>query len=274
MNPVAVIVQTIWGHELIFLLVLARIAAFLVAIPLLGGGGTPPYIKALLVFSLTFALFPIVKGTTPSSLFPPSELDIWVFVFGLFSEIVLGLVIAFGVRLIFAAVELGAEVSGMQMGFGLANAFDPISNQQVSLIRQMHIVLVSLLFLAIDGHHVVLYALAKSFSIVPLTGAFINGPLIQETIRMGSDMFILGMKIAAPVMIVLIVAQMAMGVMSRAVPQIQIFLVSFPLIIGVGLVVFGLSLNLSMGLLQRQMTGTLEATLSDILMKMKPLASG
>jgi flagellar biosynthetic protein FliR len=131
-------------------------------------------------------------------------------------------------------------------------------------------VLVSLLFLAIDGHHVVLYSLAKSFELIPLGGFRINGFLIEQIIRMGSNMFILGMKIATPVIIVLIVSQMAMGVMSRAVPQIQIFMVSFPVMIGIGLIVFGFLLNLSMSLLQGQMTGRLEAELSDILMKTKP----
>jgi len=269
MNPVAAIVQMLWANEMVFLLVFARIAAFLVAIPLLGGGGTPPYIKGLLVLAFTFALFPVVETFFPSSISPPNKLDLWAFTFDLFSEFLLGLLMGFGVRSIFAAVELGAEVAGMQMGFGLANAFDPISNQQVSLMRQAHIVLVSLLFLAIDGHHVVLYALSKSFELVPIAGFSLNGRLIEQSIRIGSEMFILGMKIAAPVMIVLIVSQMAMGVMSRAVPQIQIFLVSFPLIIGIGLIVFGLSLNLSMSLMQSEMTGKLEAELSDVLMNVR-----
>jgi len=270
MDPTGLIVQTIWENHLVFLLVLARIGAFLVAIPLLGGQGTSPYIKAMTVLALTFAIFPVVKGGFPDALSPPSHFHIWEFVFDLLSEIILGLIIAFGVRMSFAAAELGAEVSGMQMGFGLANAFDPVSNQQVSLIRQAQVILVSLLFLAIDGHHLVLQVLLKSFELIPSTGFYLTGPLIDKIIRIGSEMFILGMKIAAPVMIALIMAQIAMGVLSRAVPQIQVFMLSFPVIIGVGLIVFGLSLNLSMSLLQRQMTGTLESDLSDLLMSIKP----
>ncbi len=270
MNTISDVVEVIWRHELAFLYIMTRIGAFTVAIPLLGSGGTPPYIKGLFVVAATFALFPVVRYAFPEPAVPMYKLDPWMFVIDMLSEIMIGMAIGLGVRAIFAAVEVGAEVSGMQMGFGLAGAFDPISNQQVSLMRQVHIALAALIFLTVNGHHAVLYALSKSFEWVRPAGFVMKGALVDQIIRMGSDMFILGMRIGAPVIIALILAQMAMGVISRAVPQIQIFLISFPLMIGIGLIVFGLSLSLYTSLLQGQMTRTLELRLVDVLMNVRP----
>jgi len=270
MDSVAAIVKTIWENELAFLFVLTRIASFVMALPLLGGGGTPPFVKALLAVAMTFILFPTVQGYfPPPSPTPYAKISLGLVVQGLLSEIVIGLVIGFGARLIFAAVELGSEVAGMQIGFGVANAFDPISNQQVSLMRQIYMAIAALVFLAIYGDHSVLKAMSHSFEWVPTTGFTIKGPLIEQIIRMGSDLFILGMKIAAPITIALLLAQMAMGVISRVVPQIQIFLFSFPLTIGIGLIVFGLSISLYVSLLREQMGGSLERQLSDLLLRMR-----
>ena len=270
MDSIAAIVKTIWENELTFLFVLTRIASFVMALPLLGGGGTPPFVKALLAVAMTFILFPTVQGYfPPPSPTPYAKISLGLVVQGLLSEIVIGLVIGFGARLIFAAVELGSEVAGMQIGFGVANAFDPISNQQVSLMRQIYMAIAALVFLAIYGDHSVLKAMSHSFEWVPTTGFTIKGPLIEQIIRMGSDLFILGMKIAAPITIALLLAQMAMGVISRVVPQIQIFLFSFPLTIGIGLIVFGLSISLYVSLLREQMGGSLERQLSDLLLRMR-----
>jgi len=270
MDTVAAFVKTILENELTFLFILTRIGSFVMALPILGGGGTPPYVKALLVVAMTFVLFPVVSGTfPPPSPTPPEQINLGLVVQGLLSEITIGLIIGFGARTIFAAVELGAEVAGMQIGFGVANAFDPISNQQVSLMRQIYMAVAALIFLSIYGDHSVLKALFYSFKSVPTSGFTIKGPLIEQIIRLGSELFILGMKIAAPITIALLLAQMAMGVISRVVPQIQVFLFSFPLTIGIGMVVFGLSLSLYVSLLKEQMGGPLEKHLLDLLMGMK-----
>ncbi|MEK7703269.1 MAG: flagellar biosynthetic protein FliR [Nitrospirota bacterium] len=270
MDAVADLVKVIWENQLTFLFILTRIASFVAALPLLGGGGTPVYVKALLAVGMTFVMFPVVsRQFPPPSPTPPEQISLGLVVQGLLSEITIGMVIGFGARIIFAAVELGAEVAGMQIGFGVANAFDPISNQQVSLMRQIYMAIAALIFLAIYGDHVVLRAMALSFEVVPASGFTIKGPLIEQIIRMGSNIFILGMKIAAPITVALLLAQIAMGVISRVVPQIQVFMFSFPLTIGIGLIVFGLSMSLYVSLLKEQMGGQMERHLADLLMRMK-----
>jgi flagellar biosynthetic protein FliR len=270
MDGVGSLVKIIWENQLTFLFVLARIASFVIALPLLGGGGTPPYVKILLIVAMTFVMFPVVKaGYPPPSPTPPDQISLGLVVQGLLSEVVLGMIMGFGARMIFAAVELGGEMAGMQIGFGVANAFDPISNEQVSLMRQIYMAIAALIFVSIYGDHVVLRAMAHSFLWVPSSGFMVKGPLIEQIIRMGSELFLLGMKIAAPITVALILTQIAMGVISRVVPQVQIFLFSFPLTIGIGLMVFGLSLSLYVGLLKEQMGVHLERQLSDLLIRMR-----
>ena len=254
MDTIGSFVKLIWENQLTFLFILTRIASFVTALPILGGGGTPVYVKALLVVGMTFVLFPVVSGEfTPPSPTPPAQISLGLLIQGLLSEITIGMLIGFGTRMVFAAVELGAEVAGMQIGFGVANAFDPISNQQVSLMRQIYMAIAALIFVSIHGDHVVIRAMMFSFQAVPTSGFTIQGPLIEQIIRMGSELFILGMKIAAPITVALLLAQIAMGVISRVVPQIQVFMFSFPLTIGIGLMVFGFSLSLYVGLLKEQM---------------------
>jgi flagellar biosynthetic protein FliR len=272
LDTVADFVRMVWENELTFLFILTRIGSFVIALPVLGGEGTPPYVKVMLVVAMSFVLFPTVSGTfKPPLPDPPQHISLGLMVQGMLSEITLGLIIGFGARVIFVAVEIGSEIAGMQIGFGVANAFDPVSNQQVSLMRQIYMVIAVLIFLSIYGHHTVLKALVYSFQWVPTTGFTVQGPLIEKIIKMGSDFFILGMKIATPITVALLLTQMAMGVISRVVPQIQIFMFSFPLTIGIGLIVFGLSLSLYGSLLREQMGGVLEKNLSDLLLKMKPV---
>ncbi len=271
MQTVADFVRTVWENELTFLFILARIAAFVAALPVIGGGGTPPYVKALLIVAMTFVLFPIIseKYFLPPFPTPPRVINLGMIVQGVLAEVTIGLIIGFGARIIFAAVELGAEVAGMQIGFGLSNAFDPISNSQVSLMRQVYVAFAALVFLAIHGDHAVIKAMMYSFQFIPTNGFTIKGPVIEQIIRMGSELFIVGMKIAAPITVALLLTQIGMGVISRVVPQIQVFMISFPLTIGIGLIVFGLSMSLYVALLKEQMGGVLEQRLMDILLRMK-----
>ncbi len=263
MDPIAFFIESIWKHQLAFLFVLARVAGFTTALPFLGGEAVPGQIKALFALSMAFVLFPIVTVVPPAL-----PLSHWTISFGIFSEIMIGSIIGFGTRLIFAAVDLGAEVAGVQIGFGLANAFDPVSNQQVSLTRQIYVTIAFLVFLAINGHHAVLQSMVKSFEVVPSTGFYVDGPLMERVLRMGSDIFTLALKIALPVTMALLLTQIALGVLSRVVPQIQVFLFSFPLTIGIGLFIFGSSLSLFVALLKDHMGG-LGFKMYDLLILMK-----
>jgi len=229
------LVEEILSHQAAFLFILIRVAAFFLAMPLIGGGGVPNIVKAMIVLSTSFMLFQVVKLSVP-------PLGLLTLVLGILSEIVIGLILGLVVRLLFGAVEIGAEIVGTQMGFGAAQMFDPISNQQASLMGRLEGVLVMLIFLGIRGHHIVIEALVRSFDLVPGIGFYPSGVLVEQIVEAAGRMFILGLKIGLPVIVALLMANAAIGVLSRVVPQMNVLLFSFPVTISLGLVVLGLSL--------------------------------
>jgi len=228
-------IDAILRNQSAFLFILIRVAAFLLAIPLIGGGAVPNTVKAMIVLSTSVMLFQVVKMPVP-------ELSLITLVLGVLGEIVIGLIIGLVVRLLFSAIDIGAEIVGTQMGFGAAQMFDPISNQQASLIGRVEGVLAMLIFLAVNGHHIVIEALVRSFDLVPGIGFYPSGRLVEQVVEIGGRMFVLGLKIGLPVIVALLMANAAIGVLSRVVPQMNVLLFSFPVTISLGLVVLGLSL--------------------------------
>ncbi len=252
-------IQSLIKNEAVFLLVLARVASIMIALPFIGGRGIPAFIKAMLALSISLALLPFLR--IEAGPIEPVSLAV-----GVVRELLLGLVIGLGVRFVFAAIEIGADMVGIQMGFGLANVFDPITNQQASIISQLFSLVVVLVFFVVNAHHIILQALVYSFEVIPPFGFYPSGPLIKNLIGLGSSMFTTGMKIAAPMTVALLLSQVAMGILSRVVPQMNIFIFSFPITIGVGLLVLGASVSLLLGLMQDQIRG-LEGTVYTILIE-------
>lgn len=247
-------------NETSFLLILFRVSAFLMALPIFGGGGVPMPIKVILAVSISVILFQILEIETV-------PLTIGSFTVGIIGEILIGVVIGLGARLVFAAVEIGGEIVGLQMGFGIANVFDPVSNRQVGLIGQLQNLVASLIFLVTNAHHIILRALVHSFRFAPSLGFYPSEALVGHLMRLGGEMFVLGMKIGIPVMVALLLANVAIGILSRVVPQINALLFSFPVTIGLGLLVIGTSLPLFVGLMRNQMVG-LEDVVFKLLMGM------
>lgn len=248
-------------NETSFLLILFRVSAFLVALPIFGGGGVPISIKVMVAFSVSIVLFQILQIES-------APLDFGTLTVGIFGEILIGLVIGMGARMVFAAVELGGTVVGFQMGFGVANVFDPVSNRQVGLIGQFQNLVASLIFLIANAHHIILSALVQSFRLIPSFGFYPSEALVGHLMRLAGEMFVLGIKIGIPVIAALLLANIAVGILSRVVPQINALLFSFPVTIGLGLLVIGASLPLFVGLMRNQMIG-LEDVVFNLLVGMQ-----
>lgn len=241
-------VKYIIRNEVLFIFVLARVSAFLLAIPVLDGTMIPNSFKIFLAFSISLMLLPLVHITTPPVEMIPLTL-------GLLGEVLMGLVIGYGARAIFTAVEIGAELSGLQMGFGIANIYNPLSGQTDSVVGRFELMLAFLVFFGINGHHILIQTLVLSFSIVPFSGPVMSGAVIQHLISITGNMFLIGMKIAIPVTVTLLLASGALGLLSRLVPQINVFMTSFAVTIGLGLIVLGASLSVVVTLIRNQMSG-------------------
>jgi flagellar biosynthetic protein FliR len=221
-----------------FLLVLFRIVAIFMTVPVFDSNQILPAYKILFCLMITLVIFPTVDLRYIS--FPPS---LGTLVLYIIKELAVGFIIGFICSLIFAAIQMAAQYAGIQMGFGAASMMDPISNSQVIVVAQFQLLLATILFLALDGHHIFFRAMHQSFELVPLGGLKFTGNVTAYLVELSGGVITLAFKIAAPITAVMIMTNAALGVVARIVPQLNIFMVAFPLTIGVGLLVFTASLN-------------------------------
>ncbi len=229
-----------------FLLCLARVGALLGALPVFGGGQTPARLLAGLAVLLTLAVFPVLEPFLPRQQLQPAGLALLVG-----QEALFGIMVGLVARLIFTAVEFGGTVVGYQMGFAAANVFDPQNQRQISLISQFQNIFAMMLFLALDMHHLFLRALVHSYRLLP-PGEFDFAAGVPYLMQLTGAMFVLGIKFSAPILAVLLLSGFVLGIMARVFPQMNVFLLSFPINIGVAFLVIGLTLNMVVVLLSRE----------------------
>ncbi|ACV67883.1 flagellar biosynthetic protein FliR [Desulfohalobium retbaense] len=233
-----------------FLLCFIRVAAIIGSMPVLSGGQTPARLRAGLALVLAVIIFPAVDGTIPDINFAPLRL----FVLGS-QEVLLGLMLGFIGRLLFLAAQFGGTILGFQMGFAAANILDPQSQQQIQLMSQFQNVLASLVFLAVDGHHVFLRSLARSFEVVPPGGGLHLQDAVPSMVAMTGEMFVLGLQLTAPIYVILILSDFILGIMSRIFPQLNAFMLKFPINIGVAFFFLGLSAEFIVSILISEFNG-------------------
>ena len=219
-----------------FTLVLARIAGLFAAIPLFGGHRVPQTVKTAAILAMTLVLFPIVRDFIPKM--PADAISLAVLVI---RETLVGLTLSLLSQLIFAAVEFCGQLVGMQMGLSMASLFDPDAGQ-TQVIAAFQNLLATLLFMTLGVHHVFIRAIVESYTLIPVGAWHMSGGLIHFLITAMSGLFVLGVKLAAPVMVSLLAAGVVLGIMARSFPQMNIFMISFPLNIGLGLVALGFSI--------------------------------
>lgn len=230
-----------------FLVVTARVAGFIAAIPVIAAAQTPIRVKTALVVVTSLLFFPLMHQAVPQVDFSPVPFALLVV-----SELLLGLLLGLVSRLIFTAVEFGATVIGYQMGFAAANVFDPQSERQVALVSQFQNIFAILIFLAINGHHLFIRAAVKSYVYLPPGRIDFSGEAIPYLMQLASHMFAIGFQFSAPVLAVLLLSGLILGILARVFPQLNVFLLSFPLNIGAGFIVIALTLNLMSSLIRRE----------------------
>jgi flagellar biosynthetic protein FliR len=220
-----------------FTLVLVRIGAMIMMVPTFGDASIPASVKWGLTILITLLLFPVVKAGIP----PTGDLGFTSLVLGIAGEMFIGIVIGFAARIMFAGIQLAGEMLGFQMGFSAASVIDPTSSIQVSVIAEFLYLMSLLLFMTVNAHHIFISAIAESYQAAPPLSVHFSGPLLQTLVTLSKDVFVIAIKISAPVMAVLLFTNVAMGLVARTVPQMNIFIVSFPLQIAVGLIFIGIA---------------------------------
>ena len=221
----------------IFFLIFLRVGAIMMFIPVFDSRNIPVLFKAGLAFSVSILLFPVLKLNNI-----PFIANAIPFGIGVAGEIMLGIIIGLSVKLIFTGIQLAGQLAGFQMGLAIANVMDPITSTQVSVIAQLNNLTAMLIFLTINAHHLFLRALAESFRLIPPLDVQFSNSLIEQLISLSGNIFIIAIKVGAPIIVALLLTSVAFGLIARTVPQMNIFIVAMPLKIVVGLLFMAFSL--------------------------------
>jgi len=241
----------------VFLLVAFRVMGVLGTMPVLGSRGVPVRVRLGLALFLAFLLLPAIPLADWSG--PPRGLWDWA---GLVvHEVLLGILIGFAAQVPVLAMQAAGEMIGLQMGFGIAAVYDPESGGQENLVVSLMRITALLMFLLVNGHHVVLEALGDSLRTLPPGGLRLSPDLLGEGIRLSGHLLDLGLRLGAPALAALLLSEVGLGLIARAVPQMNIFIVGFPLKIGLGFAMVALTLP-SVAVLFRQEVGALGEVLA------------
>jgi flagellar biosynthesis protein FliR len=214
---------------------LARILALIASAPVIGNPSVPASLKIGLGLLLTVLVAPLVPS--PAEIDPSSASGLLI----LAQQVLIGLAMGFAMQLVFHAAEMAGEFVGLQMGLGFATLYDASVPGMIPIVGQYLGVVVSLAFLAVDGHLLLLSTLVESFHVLPL--APLSAPSgLRVLAEWGGSIFSYSLALALPLLAALLITNLTLGVLTRAAPQLNIFAVGFPLTILVGM--FGLTLAL------------------------------
>jgi len=215
-----------------FALLLVRPGLIVMLAPALGGSYTPTPVKIGLTVLLAVALAPSVSV-------PVAANDVSLTLL-ISREVAIGLSIAFAVRALIAAAELAGHLSGFQIGFSYAATIDPVSGARNTVITSLYGMLALLTFLAINGHHEVLRALAVSYAKLPIGAGGMDASILTAVRQILALVFTVGARLAAPIIVVLLIVELAIGLISRSAPSLSFMVVGYPVRLLVGLAVLAL----------------------------------
>lgn len=221
-----------------FYLTLIRVSIVLFLMPFFGGNSIPKTVKAALALVLTLALWP--QLSFPGEMMP-TGLGILTMILG---EFILGLVLGMIVNILFAAVQLGGQIIGFQMGFAMVNVVDPITGTSNAVTAHFLYMCTMLTFLVLNGHLYLLQAMGMSFEYVPPGGLLLNASMAEHLFKFSGLMFSLAVRIAAPIMAALFLVDLALALIGRAAPQMHVLILGFPIKITVGFFILGFILSI------------------------------
>jgi flagellar biosynthetic protein FliR len=219
----------------IFFLAFTRIMAVLLHVPALGGQNIPSQVRIGLGLVLALVLF-------PSQTAPADGEMIGAFAFGVAigKEIIIGTLVGFAADLAFGAIQIAGAAMGMGSGFESGRIFNPSLGEAGSAFDQIFVMTAAMIFLILDGHHLVLIALQKTFTAVPLNGALpFNG--LEAVLRMTSVFVASGVHMALPVMASLFLTDLTLGLLARIAPQVQVYFLGLPVKVVVAMIAMGMT---------------------------------
>lgn len=222
--------ENIWIILTRFLLIFIRCLGFFMVTPIFGRREYPAAAKIGLSALLSLIIYPTILGMDDV---PNTSLqNIFLLVL---RESAVGLTLGYVTLLLFSALYIAGELVDTEMGFGIVNVIDPQSRTQVPLTGNFYYMLAIMVFLCINGHHHLIGAIIKSFERVPLGEAVLAGELLQSILFIFGNSFIIGIKVALPIVAMIFLTDFALGIIARTVPQMNVFIVGLPIKIFIGI---------------------------------------
>lgn len=215
-----------------FLLVMVRTTGLFVIAPIFGRQNVPAYLKV----AFSFFVAAITFGSVGPALADRSP-DLFTYALMVAKELVAGIALGYVSYLIITAIYMAGQMMDMQIGFGMVNVIDPMSNIQIPITSNLFFITCMIVFLQTGGHHILIVALHDSFRLIPLGGAAFTDDLLGDLIRLFGGSFALGFRIAAPMIAVIFIVNVVLGVITKTMPQLNVFVVGMPLKIIVGLAI-------------------------------------
>jgi len=234
---------------------LVRILAFIAIAPLWNTTGIPRRTRLMLGICLTIALAPALPPMP--AIAPGSLAGLWI----LLMQMLIGFAMGFAAKVIFSAIELAGEFIGFQMGLSFATFYDPINAAQTPVITEFLTLLSFLLFLSLNGHLMYVATLAQSFHAIPVSAQLLGTGSWLNIVELGAKIFSTGLLLALPIIVALMITNLALAVLTRAAPQLNLFALGFPLTLMGGFMMLAISTSYLSTPLQALYEVALEAML-------------
>ncbi len=219
----------------IFLAILLRLSLSFFMVPLFSNAHLPAIVKAFTALGLSVLLHPLVRGSVTPLPTDPISLA-WI----VMGEILFGVILTLTVMLLFSSFQLAGELISFQMGFGFAMAADPQSGVTMLVLSRWFQITATLILFSINGHHLILKAIVDSFGAVPIGGFAAMEPAFGRLMHLGAQMFVIGLKVSAPIMLAMLLVQVGLGLMAKFSPQVNLLATTLPLTIVMGFVLLAL----------------------------------
>lgn len=220
-----------------FIFPLSRILGFIATAPLWSTAGVPKRIRLTIGIAIAVALAP---GLPPMpEVQPASPAGLWIMA----QQMLIGIGMGFAAKIVFTAFLFAGEFIGSQMGLGFATFYDPLNASQTPVIAEFMNLVALLLFLSLNGHLLYLATLAQSFSAIPISNVPVGAGSWLNIAELGSKIFSAGLLLSLPIMAALMITNVALAVLTRAAPQLNLFALGFPLTLIGGFLILAISLN-------------------------------